>query len=75
MMICVFQLFVDDRDVDAVAVTRHNPTSHQSVILVARTAFSYPHHYGHIPNLKIEGTVILLIISSPALQNFTFFNL
>jgi len=37
------QIYVDQFDDDTISVTRHNPQTHESYIMIARTAFAYPH--------------------------------
>ncbi|PAA61923.1 hypothetical protein BOX15_Mlig017645g1, partial [Macrostomum lignano] len=51
--------FVDQVTDSVVAVTRHNPASHQSVILIAHTAFSAPTAdlRPHVPSLPISGSI------------------
>lgn len=52
------QVFVDQVDADVVAVTRHCPSTHQSVVAVCRTAFWNPksHQYGaSVPPMFIPG--------------------
>ncbi|ELU10759.1 hypothetical protein CAPTEDRAFT_167427 [Capitella teleta] len=58
------QVFVDQVDSDTVSVTRHNPVSHQSVILVARTVFSTPANMNapYSQTLQIPGMIDEIIL-------------
>lgn len=56
------QVYVDQMDPDIVAVTRHNPKTHESFVLVAFTAFGYPdlnaaNYQRGIRPLRVEGVV------------------
>lgn len=60
------EIFVDQRNEDVVAITRHNPIDGRSIVLVARTAFSK--HIGPCPMepLNIEGYVSRILIEAQA---------
>lgn len=56
-------------DSDVVAVTRHSPTSHESVVLVSFTAFNHPDSNAHdlrrhVRPLRVEGVVEEIILEA-----------
>ncbi|XP_065090211.1 glycogen debranching enzyme isoform X1 [Ochlerotatus camptorhynchus] len=58
------QLFVDQMNPDIVAVTRHSTQNHETVILVAHTAFSYPSPWAGptgVRPLRFEGDLLEII--------------
>ncbi|XP_068144512.1 glycogen debranching enzyme [Drosophila tropicalis] len=61
------QVYVDQMDPNVVAVTRHSPSTHQTVILVAHTAFSYPDPNAgptHVRPLTFEGVLDEVILEA-----------
>lgn len=56
-------------DPDVVAVTRHSPHTHESVVLVAFTAFKHPDPNAndlrrHVRPLRVEGVVEEIILEA-----------
>ncbi|XP_064607423.1 glycogen debranching enzyme-like isoform X2 [Liolophura sinensis] len=54
------QVFVDQVDSNIVSVTRHKPSTHESVVLVCHTSFQFPvnpRDTGHIRPLSLSGKV------------------
>lgn len=61
------QVFVDQMHPDIVAVTRHNPATHESVILVAHTSFGSPHPNAGptgVRPLQFEGSLVEIILEA-----------
>uniref|UniRef100_A0A1A9WR90 Glycogen debranching enzyme n=1 Tax=Glossina brevipalpis TaxID=37001 RepID=A0A1A9WR90_9MUSC len=61
------QVFVDQMDPNVVAVTRHSPLTHESIILVAHTAFSYPHASAgpsYVRPLYFEGNLDEIVLEA-----------
>lgn len=61
------QVFVDQMHEDIVAITRHNPITHQTVILVAHTCFSRPYPNAGPTSVKpllFEGTLDEIILEA-----------
>lgn len=59
-------------DPNIVAVTRHSPITHQSVILVAHTVFSYPDPSAgptHVRPLRFEGNIDEIILEAELTHN------
>ncbi|XP_046327922.2 glycogen debranching enzyme-like isoform X1 [Haliotis rufescens] len=54
------QVYVDQLDPAVVSVTRHNPRTHESIVLVSRTAFQNPDNpddTGYIRPITVEGII------------------
>ncbi|XP_069029313.1 glycogen debranching enzyme isoform X1 [Embiotoca jacksoni] len=65
------QVFVDQVDADIVAITRHCPSTHQSVVTVSRTAFSNPktHQYdAEVPPMLIPGKVEEVVLEARTVE-------
>ena len=61
------QVYVDQMTADVVAVTRHNPETHQSIVLVAHTAFKHPGDHaqqGYIRPLVLDGQLSEVVLES-----------
>ncbi|XDV47734.1 hypothetical protein PO909_017297 [Leuciscus waleckii] len=65
------QVYVDQLDEDTVAVTRHCPSTHQSVVTVSRTAFKNPetHQYKeHLAPMYIPGKIEEVILEARTIE-------
>ncbi|KAM3604619.1 uncharacterized protein V6R79_013990 [Siganus canaliculatus] len=65
------QVYVDQVDADIVAITRHCPSTHQSVVAVCRTAFKNPktHHYdANVPPMFIPGKIEEVVLEARTVE-------
>lgn len=68
------QVYVDQVDEDIVAVTRHSPNIHRSVVAVSRTAFKDPtnsHYKTDLPTMCIPGKIEEIVLEAMTVQRET----
>lgn len=60
------EIFVDQLNTNIIAVTRHSPITHDSIILISYTAFKYPllNHAIELPPLYFEGKFERIILET-----------
>ncbi|CAL8094243.1 unnamed protein product [Orchesella dallaii] len=62
------EVYVDQMETDIVAVTRHNPRTHERIVLVAYTVFGYPDQHfrrsGGIKDLIFEGELNEVVLEA-----------
>jgi glycogen debranching enzyme len=59
------EIYVDQMNFDVVAVTRHNPATHESVVAVSHTMFSKgvnPDNPTHVQPVRVEGLLEEIVL-------------
>ena len=62
------QVYVDQINPDVVAVTRHCPVTHQSIVLVAHTAFGHPPEGAEHSGCQIKPLILEGILEEVVLE-------
>ncbi|KAK2491013.1 hypothetical protein MC885_002083 [Smutsia gigantea] len=68
------QVYVDQVDEDIVAVTRHSPSIHQSIVSVSRTAFRNPKtsfYSKEVPQMCIPGKIEEVVLEARTIERNT----
>ncbi|ELV10507.1 Glycogen debranching enzyme [Tupaia chinensis] len=71
---CPIVVYVDQVDEDIVAVTRHSPSIHQSVVAVSRTAFRNPKtsfYSKEVPQMCIPGKIEEVVLEARTIERNT----